>query len=159
MKDLQQELLNESKQRMITNEGKEDLQDEDIVDISNVIIASISGGPWAVMDEYGTGSLMDTDNPHLDDYKNSPMWNPARRDNKIRTRPDQSGQLDIFGNPINGRGRGGFDLEGAGIVDATPPSHAIETTVRWMQNGRFSERIRQEIQRYPFHKFIVVDDK
>ena len=159
MKQLQQELLAEAQQGMLTPEGRDSLHDDEIKDIANVIIASIVGGAWAAMDEWGTGSLMDTSNPALDDYKRSNMWNPARHDNKIRTRPNAPGQINIFGKPVNGKGAGGIDLEGLGIYEAQPPSHAIQTAARWMDNGRMKSVIRNVISTFPFSRFIITDKK
>ena len=159
MKQLQQELLAEAKQNMLTSEGAESLHDDEITDIANVIIAGISGGAWAALDEFGSGSLMDTSNSALAAYKNSPMWNPARQDNKIRSRPNQPGQINIFGNPVNGRGKGGHDLEADGKVKPQSPSHAIETAMRWMANGRFQSKIKNVVENFNFGKFLVIDDK
>lgn len=160
MKQLQQELLAEAKQSMLTPEGSDSLYDEEIKDIAGVIIAGISGGAWAVMDEFGTGSEMDLFNPALPDYMANNMWNPARgNDTTIRSRPNASGQRNIFGEPVNGIGKGGVDLEALGIVDAQPPSRAIETAMRWMKNGRFRQVIHQTVKAFPFGRFIIIDRK
>ena len=158
MKQLQTELLNEAKQRMNTPEGRESLTDGDITDIANVISASIVGGAFAAMDSYGTGSLMDESNPALPDYKNSALWNPARRDNKIRTRPAGT-YTNIFGEQRVGRGKGGYDLEAAGKATPTPPSHAIENALRWMKNGRMQRLIKETIAMFNFGRFIITDKR
>lgn len=157
MKQLQQELYLEAQQNMLTPEGRESLHEEEIKDVAGVIVASIAGGAWAAMDEFGTGSLMDEANPALEQYRNSAMWNPARHDTKIRSRPNAPGQIDIFGNPVKGRGKGGYDLEEAGKVTPSPPSHAIQTAARWMKNGRMREKIKEAIASFPFGDFIIVD--
>lgn len=145
---------------MSTREGAESLHDEDIKDIANVIVAGIAGGAWAVMDSYGTGSEMDLFNPALPDYMRSNIWNPARgNDTTIRSRPDTPGQKDIFGNPVIGKGKGGVDLEELGIVDAQPPSQAIETALRWMRYGRVKEKIQEAVQIFPFGRYFIVDKK
>jgi hypothetical protein len=159
MKELQQELLAESKQRMLTSEGQESLHDNDILDIANVIIAGISGGAWAAMDEFGTGSWMDRSNPALKSYINSKVWNPVRYGYKIRSRPDAPGQVDIFGDPVNGKGKGGVDLEALGVVEPQPPSHAIQTAARWMANGRFQRKIKNTIAAFPMGRFFIVSRK
>jgi len=150
--------LADAKQGMLTPEGAESLHDEDIVVIANVIIAGIGGGAWAVMDEYGTGSLMDTENPALDDYKNSPLWNPSRNDNTIRSRTRGS-YTNIFGDTVNSRSNvGGIDLEQkGGKYTSQPPSHAMETAMRWMKNGRMNAAVRSTLSTFPFSRFLITD--
>lgn len=159
MKQLQKELHNEAAQLMLTREGAESLKDEEITDIADVITAAISGGAWAAMDEWGTGSWMDRSNPALRDYINSPSWNPVRHGYKIRTRPNQPGQVDIFGRPVNGKGKGGVDLEAAGVVKPQPPSHAIRTAARWMANGRMQRVVKQTLEAFPYGKYLKTDQR
>lgn len=157
MVDLQTELLIDAKQGMKTPEGAESLQAGEVEMVANVITVSIVGGAWAAMDEFGTGSELDLFNPALPGYFKGKAWNPARgNDTTIRSRPDRSGQVDIFGKPVNGKGAGGYDLEAAGIVDPQPPSRAIETAMRWMKNGRMREKIKETIAYFPFSKYFIV---
>jgi hypothetical protein len=158
MKQLQQELLAEAKQRMLTAEGAESLHDEEIVDIANVIVASISGGAWAAMDEWGKGSLMDLSNPALQKYMSSGLWNPARgSDPTIRSR-SRGTYTNIFGEQVESKSNvAGIDLEKlGGKFEPRPPSRAIETAMRWMKNGRMQSRIQEVVKSFPFHKFIEV---
>jgi hypothetical protein len=158
MKQLQQELLAEAKQRMLTSEGAESLHDEEIVDIANVIVAGISGGAWAAMDEWGKGSLMDLSNPSLQKYMSSGLWNPARgSDPTIRSR-SRGTYTNIFGEQVESKSNvAGIDLEQlGGKFEPRPPSRAIETAMRWMKNGRMRVVIHEVVKSFPFHKFIEV---
>ena len=164
MKQLQLELLAEAQQRMQTSEGKNDLKADEILVVANVIIATVTGGPWATLDEWGKGSLLDESNPALDEYKGSNMWNPDRPDNTIRSRnraQNGSGLTDIFGEPISTKSNiGGIDLEQkGGKYSPTPPSHALQTAARFMQNGRMREKIHETLNSFPFGRFIITDTK
>jgi hypothetical protein len=159
MKQLQEEFLAEAQQKMLTSEGKQSLHDDDINDIASVITVGIVGGAYAAMDEFGKGSSMDMSNPALQDYMNGPLWNPARgSDPTIRSR-SRGTYTNIFGQQVESRSNiPGINLEEKDAKYApSPPSHAIQTAARWMENGRIQTVIKETISAFPFSKFIIAN--
>lgn len=157
MKQLQQELLAEARQGMLTPEGSESLHEDVIKDIAGVIVAGIVGGAWAVMDEHGTGSLMDRFNSSLSEYVGGPLWNPSRgSDLTIRSR-NRGTYTNIFGKQVESKSNvAGIDLEQlGGKFEPKEGSHAIETAMRWMRNGRMRSLIHKTVKEFPFSKFII----
>lgn len=147
-----------------TPEGASDLTIEAVQVLGTVILGRVIGGPWATMSEWGTGSLMDTSNPHLSKYRQSDRWNPARHDTKIRSRP-RGTYTDIFGNQKTSRAaRAGVDLEwleSQGRLKnfelyLIPPCHGLQVAMRWMQQGRFWQVVQQAINTFPFHRYLIV---
>jgi hypothetical protein len=115
------------------------------------------------MDEWGTGSLMDESNPALENYRNSRMWNPRRHDTIIRGRP--KGQYtNIFGETkVSSGSMAGLDLEYLSNIGelpfdirVQPPSHAMQTTARWMQVTRVRQIWIEALRTFPWGRFFVV---
>jgi len=165
---LQDGLLNDAISGMQTPEGKGDVWAETIKASAHIIMAQVTGGPWATLDEWGKGSLMDTSNPALSSYRTSGFWNPARKDLKIRSRP-KGPYKDFFGRMRVAKGPGGRDLEEmmakmpARFRDEMsdygpmPPSHAFQTAMRWLvQNGRFQAEVQRSLQVFPWHRYMIV---
>lgn len=159
---LQHEVLADAEARMFTPEGRADIEALPVKEIAGVITAGIMGGPWATLDIYGKGSLMDTQNPFLDQYRSGPLWNPSRRDLVIRGRPAGS-YANIFGEEAHSSGRmAGLDLERradkTGNIDfmPRPPSQALQTAMRWMAGGRFQKVIAETLKAFPWGNYLVV---
>lgn len=161
LKLLQKEYLAEARSGMRTREGAESLHEGDIETLAGWMAATVVGGAWAVMDEFGTGSLMDRDNQALPDYMKSDLWNPYRGkrgadDTTIRSR--QAGAyINIFGETAVSRApRPGFNLEQLGGKYAPqPPSRAMRTAARWMMAGRAEEIWRKSLATFPWGKLII----
>ena len=163
LKLIQEEYLNEVRSHMRTPEGKESLTAEEIEILGSFITANVFGGAWAAMDNYGTGSRMALDNPALDDYMKSELWNPARKD--IARRGRREGEYtDIFGAKKDSTGiMEGLDLEKMARQGKlppsflpTPPSRAIETAAAWMKNGRIQRIWRESLATFPWGMFFIV---
>lgn len=148
---------------MLTPEGREDLTTGEIEALGTFLAVNVVGGAWATMDEWGTGSLMDESNPALENYRNSRMWNPRRHDTIIRGRP--KGQYtNIFGETkVSSGSMAGLDLEYLSNIGelpfdirVQPPSHAMQTTARWMQVTRVRQIWIEALQTFPWGRFFVV---
>lgn len=163
--ELRKEVLADAEGRMLTPEGRADIEAGPIEEVTEMITVLIIEGPWAVMDEMGKGSLLDSSNPFLEAYKNSPLWNPVRKDHVVRGRPAGS-YKNIFGETAHSTGRAeGRNLERIGDITGNPyfmphpPSHALQTAMRWMANGRFQTVIGQLIQAFPWGRYLIVGGK
>jgi hypothetical protein len=166
---VQDELLNDTISKNILSEAKDDWEKTEVIEATaHVLTCEIIGGAWAVMDEWGTGSLMDPANPHLADYQASGMWNPARSDTRIRSRP-KGEYVNIFGEIQESKApHPGYDLErkaeelkAAGKpvnfpIIVTPPSHALRMAIEWIKTGRLDEIVASVVMEFPFADFLEI---
>ena len=154
IKMMQKAYLNEIASHMRTPEGSRDLTESDVEVLAGAISAQIIGGPWATMDQWGRGSLMDKSNPALADYINSQYWNPTRHDLAIRGRPEGT-YTDIFGRTRRSTGK----MEGKyleHVFEPQPPSHAFTAATAWFRHTIIQDMMKDAINVFPFHKYIVV---
>lgn len=145
----------------LTPEGAEGLTFADIRDVSNVLIAEIVGNMDTIMSEWGTGSLMDTSNPDLAAYQaDSDRWNPERVGNRVYGRKKGDTYINIYGKKVTSTGLyEGVDMEAENFYIPTPPSNAVRNATRWMKNGRLQEIIQSVLATFPYHKYIITDNK
>lgn len=150
--------IEEAKSSMLTSEGRESIQDIDLNDVkivSNVISVMVTGGAYAAMDHFGTGSLMDRNNPALPDYMASELWNPARNDYYIAGRP-KGYYTNIFGKRMYSAGkREGQNIEFMRDVNPMPPSYALETAARWLRINEISKIVKDTISQFDFSLFFI----
>lgn len=157
LESLRDEYVREVESHMMTSEGREDIYADAVKIMADYISTEIVAGPWAVMDSFGTGSLMDKSNPALFDYMQSVLWNKYRgSDPTIRSR-ERGYYINIFGEVVYSRSNvPGIDLEKKGGKYApTPPSKALQTALRWMiQSDRINKIIKKVINNFDFGRFI-----
>lgn len=157
LESLRNEFVNEVESHMMTSKGREDIFADAVSIMSDYISTEIVAGPWAIMDSFGTGSLMDKSNPALVDYMQSILWNKYRgSDPTIRSR-QRGYYINIFGDTVYSRSNvPGIDLEKkGGKYSPTPPSKALQTALRWMiQGDRINKTIRKVINNFDFGRFI-----
>lgn len=107
----------------------------------------------AIMDSFGTGSLMDAENKFWDDYMSSGLYNPKRSSRPgdyIRGRPPGE-YTDIYGNPATSSGkRAGIKIEnqteGKGRFKPKPASRKIQNAESFLFNAGH-HKLEQEVER------------
>ena len=78
--------------------AREDISGGEVESKGDDVTATIDADPWTLMINYGRGSLMDTNNPGLADYRASGQWSPYRSDLAIRSRVRP--YTNIFGETV-----------------------------------------------------------
>lgn len=138
---------------MRTSSGSGDVTVES-EDKGDRLIRQIIGGAFAVLDSWGSGSLMATDNPALQDYMNSDLWNPARPKTPgapITGRP-QGEYTDVFGESAYSSGAmEGLNLEQMPNSPIKPqaPSGAFQDTDKWfVADGTMVEVVREKTREF-----------
>lgn len=162
------EIYSEAINRLFTKEGKESLTSDGIkfIDtVAKVMFYQFTGGAYFAMDEFGQGSKMDTDNPELEQYKNSDLWNKNRIGNAIYSR-DKGKWTDIFGEPRENKSspKEPINLEEV-WKESNPemyermvrePSHALRDAFRSMNKERSKKFYDFLIDNMDFSKYIKV---
>lgn len=161
LKLLQQDLLDDIRSGMKTPEGQGDLSAEEIQILGAFLTANVRGGPWAILDSFGRGSLLDDSNPALLDYMKSDFWNDLRGlDFAIRSRAPGSSYRDFFtGEMRTSRAKkGGINLERINPekYGPRPPSKAFQTALNFMRQKRFWDVCEQALMTFDFGKYLKV---
>lgn len=148
---------------LYTEEGRDSLKADGIkfIDrVAKIITYQLSGGADYIMDIYGTGSLMDKDNPFLDEYKRSNLYNKLRPDdNSLVTRP--AGEYtDIYGKPRTAKGPGNIPMEETplGKMLLNVPSNAFEKAISEEHLPRefIVEVINRAFKRLNFKRYFII---
>lgn len=126
---------------------------------------TIEGNMEFVVDNYGTGSLMLTDNPMYDKYKASKKWNRVRKSNIIVGR--EAGEYtDIFNRKRSSSGQfEGEDLEGRTIqnpfgetikIEPIKPTNALHRAISWFYQDWFPQIYKKTIKEMNFAKYMTL---
>lgn len=141
--------------QMRTQAGAGDVTVES-ADEGERLVRKIIGGAFAVLDSWGSGSLMDTSNDALNDYLSSDLYNPARpkRPGAPITGRPEGDYTDIFGEPAYSSGAmEGLNLEEMPNSPIKPqaPSGAFQDTDKWFVAEGTMVEVLNKATRVFFH--------
>lgn len=176
MERLIEELYDEMVADLKTSKAKQDLVREKAKLRAGIITGKIMAGAYAIMDSYGTGSLMDMSNPFLEEYMATanwsiPMYNPKRIEKNttaILGRPKGRYRSIVKSRIVSSTGSlEGVNLENtASIVSKKgrilastsvkpiSPSKAIDTSFRWIALTRVNKVVMETVQNFNFARFF-----
>lgn len=141
---LSSELINEFHSESTSGmTGDVDLEDARIM--GDMITSKVTFYADAIMQSFGTGSLMDRSNPYLSEYINSGKWNPARYNYAIVGRPEGEYE-NIYGETGYSSGR----MEGINIesfIKPISPTYGIQKAEQWLlkEDGKIRRRLNTEM--------------
>lgn len=127
----------------------------------NALVGFLEANPAVLADSYGTGSFMNIkDNPDYQEYRNSSLWNPARKSNKIVGRPEGT-YTDIFGNTKYSSGyMKGINLEYTKThtgfqFEPILPSNAIKDANNWLFTTYLPIAYNNTLKKMNFSKYVI----
>ena len=137
---------------------------------TNKIIAYLKANTYTLADSYGTGSLMLSNNPGFQSYKNSNRWNRARTGKTIVGRPRGS-YKDIFGNTRKSLGTmEGVPIEGLEkwhrrivednssselTIEPVSPSYALQDAEKFLYSTYLPNAYKLAIKNINFSKYLI----
>lgn len=168
-------VLRETQLKLKSDEARASFKADGIVsqlavETTNILYYQFTGGADFIMDEWGTGSKMDTKNPALDAYIESDLYNPQRRDKKThailtRSRDDYKKTngmyTTVYGTERPAGNRGGINIENSpiGIKLLKYPSHAFRDTIRDLNENEVREWLLMALNRVNIGSFIKIRPK
>lgn len=137
---------------------------------TNKIVAYLKANIYTLADSYGTGSLMLSDNPGFQSYRNSNRWNPARRGKTIVGRP-RGTYKDTFGNTKKSLGTmEGVPIEGLEkwhrrivedddssepTIEPVSPSYALQDAEKFLYSTYLPNAYKLAIKNINFSKYLI----
>lgn len=137
---------------------------------TNKIIAYLKANTYTLADSYGTGSLMLSNNPGFQSYKNSDRWNRARTGKTIVGRPKGS-YKDVFGNTRKSLGTmEGVPIEGLEkwhrrivednnsselTIEPVSPSYALQDAEKFLYSTYLPNAYKLAIKNINFSKYLI----
>lgn len=140
---------------------------------TGLISAYVGSDHWsAFLDNYGTGSKMDKNNPFLDEYKRSNYFNTLRPDS-MAVVARRKGEL--YASPNYKTGVGIVVKEGSGLVDETGRLANLEELINprtkkpyfiprkpkhWLEKNmvsigdRLIANTRKALNSFPYHRYL-----